>query len=97
MNEDLLKRMEEFIQTATPESILEDCKKYNLEVEDIKPVEITAYLVNFNQVNLDGILYTKESFSEDNLKALIAKGEITSYEIDDNGIKVTKKLTDKQK
>jgi hypothetical protein len=66
----------------------------NSDMSCITPVNVTGYLMKFGQPNIAGIIYTKESINEENLKSLIEKGEIISYEITDEGIKITKNLND---
>lgn len=58
----------------------------------IPDVVCSGYVIRFNEPDLNGNIILKESVNADNFEQMKIRGEIVDYEIDEKGVKVTKKF-----
>lgn len=58
----------------------------------IHDVMCSGYVVRFNEPDLNGNIIKKEAINLDNFQQMKICGEIIDYEIDDNGVKIIKKM-----
>jgi hypothetical protein len=55
-------------------------------------VAYIGYLVKFNEPDLNGTIIKKEAIQLDSFQQIKIRGDIIDYKIDENGLKVIKKI-----
>lgn len=64
----------------------------NKQKRSMSNVTYIGYLVKFNEPDLNGTIIKKEAIQLDSLQEMKIRGDIIDYEIDENGLKVIKKI-----
>lgn len=64
----------------------------NKQKRSMSNVTYIGYLVKFNEPDLNGTIIKKEAMQLDSLQQMKTHGDIIDYEIDENGVMITKKI-----
>lgn len=64
--------------------------KENLNISDIMS---SGYVIRFNEPDMNGQVFTKNSFNYSQFDKMKERGEIVDYSVDDKGIKIIKRIS----
>ena len=64
----------------------------NKQKRSMSNVTYIGFLVKFNEPDLNGTIIKKEAIQLDILQQMKIRGDIIDYEIDENGVMITKKI-----
>lgn len=66
--------------------------KENLNISDVMS---SGYVIRFDEPDMSGRVFTKNSFNYLQFDKMKERGEIVDYSVDDKGIKIIKKIFSK--
>jgi len=64
--------------------------KENLNISDVMS---SGYVIRFDEPDMNGRVFTKNSFNYSQFDKMKERGEIVDYSVDDKGIKIIKRIS----
>jgi hypothetical protein len=74
---------------------LKHIKKFNESEENlnISDVMSSGYVIRFDEPDMNGQVFTKNSFNYSQFDKMKERGDIVDYSVDDKGVKIIKRIS----
>ena len=68
-------------------------QSFGLFKENLNISDVSGYVIRFDEPDMNGRVFTKNSFNYSQFDKMKERGDIVDYSVDDKGIKIIKRIS----